>query len=175
MFFWNSWHELSHEQLSKTKLSQVWDRGSLMSPRAGERPQESLTKRKTPEADREWIWSPAFKECTFYCVYVGEDTMARRWRSQDSLEVFLSPLLYGIWHQTCRQTCWNHLVSSNSLHFHKLPDDINADWWPMDHILVAGILVHCCQTKYFCNGGNSLHLWLQGIQNVGSATDKQNL
>lgn len=42
----------------------------------------------------------------------------------------------------------------------------------MDHILSSSDLVHCYQMEYFCNGGNVLHLWLQGSQNVGGTINK---
>lgn len=93
------------------------------------------------------------KKCTYYCVYVDEDAMVGRWRSEvKSISV-------------CLSACIWHLVSNPSW---MLTDG------PWTTVWVAVTLVHCCQMKHFCNDGNVLHLWLEGTQNVGSATDRQN-
>lgn len=130
MFFWNAQCELSHEQPSKNKLSQVWDRGSLMSPRAGILPRGRLQKQTWSESEVLHL-----KICTYYCVYVGEDAMVGRWRSEGtSPQVFLFPLEYGIWHQTCCQTCWAILSAPTVC----IAISFQITWmltdrWPMDH------------------------------------------
>lgn len=123
MFFWNAQCELSHEQPSKNKLSQVWDRGSLMSPRAGISPRGRLQKQTWSESEVLHL-----KICTYYCVYVGEDAMVGRWRSEDkSTSVSLST---WIWHLASNllPDLLSHLVCANSLHCYKLPDNMDADW-----------------------------------------------
>lgn len=107
---------------------------------------------------------------------MGEDAVVGRWRSEDNyVTVSLStcgwPLAANL-----LPDLLSPLVSSNSLHCCKLPDNMDADWWPTDHrqrSSDAGSLLS--NEIFFCDGGHVLHLWLQGTQNVGSATDKQNL